>query len=185
MPFKGGKKKKRFKKNNLNDFKRPLLFKEEGQEYAKVTKLLGGCWLSAICHDNKIRLCHIRGKMRKRDWIEVGDIVLIGLREFENDRADIVHKYKVDEVNTLKSLKKLNVENFGIEAKHKEEKNDDGFDFGTEATKDYSDLFNTDNMESNNVEDGGVDNELCDSDVSGGFLNPREHENDNDFDFLN
>ena len=35
----------------------------------------------------------IRGKMRKRVWINVGNFVLITDREFEKGKVDIVHKY--------------------------------------------------------------------------------------------
>ena len=33
--------------------------------------------------DGVKRLCHIRGKMRKKVWVNVGDIVLLGLREYQ------------------------------------------------------------------------------------------------------
>ena len=26
-------------------------------------------------------------------WVETGDIVLVSLREYEDDKADIIHKY--------------------------------------------------------------------------------------------
>jgi hypothetical protein len=35
-------------------------------EYAQVTKMLGYCMLEAMCFDDIKRLCHIRGKLRKR-----------------------------------------------------------------------------------------------------------------------
>ena len=49
-------------------------------EYAQVTRMLGNGRLEAFCFDGVNRLCHIRGKLRKRVWIGVGDIVLLGLR---------------------------------------------------------------------------------------------------------
>ena len=33
-----------------------LIFREEGQQYAEVTKMLGNCWLEAKCSDAKKRL---------------------------------------------------------------------------------------------------------------------------------
>ena len=41
------------------------------------------------------RLAHIRGKMRKKVWVNAGDIVLIGLREYQDAKCDVIHKYKV------------------------------------------------------------------------------------------
>lgn len=42
------------------------MFKEDGQEYAQVTKMLGNGRLEAMCFDGVKRLCHIRGKLRKK-----------------------------------------------------------------------------------------------------------------------
>jgi translation initiation factor 1A len=49
--------------------------------------MLGNGRLEAACFDGKTRLCHIRGKMRKKVWVNQGDIVLIGLRDFEASAA--------------------------------------------------------------------------------------------------
>jgi len=47
-------------------------------------------------------MCHIRGKMRKKVWINTGDIILIGLRDYQDDRADVILKYSPDEARKLK-----------------------------------------------------------------------------------
>ena len=62
---KGGKNRRRGKNENEND-KRELVFKEDGQEYAQVVKMLGNGRLEANCFDGTSRLCHIRGKLRKK-----------------------------------------------------------------------------------------------------------------------
>jgi translation initiation factor 1A len=46
-------------------------------------RMLGQGRLEAQCMDGVKRLCHIRGKMRKKVWVNVGDIVLLGLREYQ------------------------------------------------------------------------------------------------------
>lgn len=63
--------------------------------------------LEAHCFDGKKRLCHIRGKMRKRVWVNQGDIVLIGLRDFQDGKADVILKYSADEARNLKNMKEL------------------------------------------------------------------------------
>jgi len=99
---KGGKNRRRGK--NENDLmKRELIFKEDGQEYAQVTKMLGNGRLEAMCFDGTKRLCHIRGKLRKKVWINTTDIILLGLREFQDGRADVILKYTADEARNLKS----------------------------------------------------------------------------------
>ncbi len=88
---------------------------EEGQLYARVTKILGSCNLIVYCNDNYKRLAHIRGKLRKRVWINVGDIVLVTTREFEEkaaetldpelnkmERCDVIAKYDHDMWGRLK-----------------------------------------------------------------------------------
>lgn len=113
----GGKNRRRGKNEN-DDEKRELVFKEDGQgrssaslpcckpltsyatkEYAQVTKMLGNGRLQAQCFDGETRLAHIRGKMRKKVWINQGDIILISLREFQDDKADVIVKYTVEEVS--------------------------------------------------------------------------------------
>merc|ERR1711935_658870 len=127
---KGGKNRRRGKADGDN--KRELIFKEDGQEYAQVTRMLGNGRLEAFCFDGVNRLCHIRGKLRKRVWIGVGDIVLLGFREFQDQKADIILKYDGDEARSLKSYNELpeTVQiNAGAEALEGEEFGDDNFDF--------------------------------------------------------
>lgn len=75
---KGGKNRRRGK--NESEEKRELNTKTSGQgsgavrlvnnlEYGQVIRMLGNGRLEAFCFDGKTRLCHIRGKMRKRQWV--------------------------------------------------------------------------------------------------------------------
>jgi len=89
--------------SRLQDVKRELLFKEDGQEYAMITQNLGNGRFNASCFDGRTRLVHVRGNMRLKIWIKRDDIVLIGLRSFQDDRADIIHVYLPEEVRELKS----------------------------------------------------------------------------------
>ncbi len=52
--------------------------------------MLGNGRLEAHCFDDVKRLCHIRGKMRKRTWVNQGDIVLVGLRDYQDVKADVI-----------------------------------------------------------------------------------------------
>jgi translation initiation factor 1A len=83
----------------------------EGQMYGRIIKLLGGCNAIVYCNDNKERLCHIRGTMRKKVWLATGDIVLISLRDLDRtgntplskiDRGDICAKYEKELHKKLK-----------------------------------------------------------------------------------
>lgn len=49
----------------------------EGQVLGRVVQIMGGGWLHVQCEDDKLRNCRIRGKIRKRMWIRIDDVVLI------------------------------------------------------------------------------------------------------------
>ena len=98
---KGGKSFKR-QKSKREDVNTQIEFKDHGQEYGQVTKMLGNGRVRVSCFDNKERLGIIRGKMRKRVWIEIGDVILISLRDFQDDKADVIGKYSSEEARYLK-----------------------------------------------------------------------------------
>mmetsp|Transcript_14245 Transcript_14245/g.32789 ORF Transcript_14245/g.32789 Transcript_14245/m.32789 type:complete len:143 (-) Transcript_14245:929-1357(-) len=87
--------------------KKELLFKEEFQEYGQIIKMLGNGRCDTYCFDGVRRLCHIRGKMRKKVWINTGDIVLVSLRNFQDNKGDIIHKYSPDESRKLRAFGEL------------------------------------------------------------------------------
>lgn len=64
--------------------------------------MLGNGRAECFCYDGITRLGHIRGKMRKKVWVTAGDIVLVGKRDFQDDKVDIIHKYNGDEARKLK-----------------------------------------------------------------------------------
>uniref|UniRef100_A0A7E4URC9 Eukaryotic translation initiation factor 4C n=1 Tax=Panagrellus redivivus TaxID=6233 RepID=A0A7E4URC9_PANRE len=100
---KGGKNRRRGKNEN-DGLKRELQRKDgDEQAYAQVQKMLGNGRLLAFCFDGQTRMCHIRGKLRKKVWINTGDIVLVGLRQYQKDKADVILKYTPEEARLLKN----------------------------------------------------------------------------------
>ena len=81
--------------------RRELIYKEDGQQYAEVQKALGDGRFTMQCFDNISRIGKIRGKDHRRMWIGVGDLILISLRDFEDEKADIIHKYSTEEARSL------------------------------------------------------------------------------------
>jgi translation initiation factor 1A len=69
--------------------------------------MLGNGRLEATCFDGTKRLCHIRGKLRKKVWINGGDIILVGLRDYQDGKADVILKYSADEARNLKAYGEL------------------------------------------------------------------------------
>jgi translation initiation factor 1A len=86
---------------------KPIVYKEFGQDYAQVKRLLGGCHLEATCFsDGTVRLCHIRGQLRNKIWIYKDDIILISMRDFE-EKADVLHRYKLFEARYLQKFNEI------------------------------------------------------------------------------
>lgn len=78
--------------------------KTEGQMYAIVQDMLGNGRLNAICEDDELRVCRIRGSMRKfagKVIIERGDLILVAVRDFEPDKADVIHKYSAEDIQYI------------------------------------------------------------------------------------
>ena len=124
-----GVKKKKSSQDSYKE-KRELVFKDKDQEYAQILKMLGNGRCDAYCFDGVRRLCHIRGKMRKRIWINVGDIVLIGKRVFQDEKGDIIQKYFPEEAKNLKDYGELPLNIFINDGKivQNEANNEDFFD---------------------------------------------------------
>lgn len=60
----------------------------QGQMLGRVLKKLGDRRFRIFCNDNKERICKLCGSMRKSDWVDEGALVIIGVRELSNARAD-------------------------------------------------------------------------------------------------
>lgn len=69
--------------------------------------MLGNGRLDASCFDGVQRLAHIRGKLRKKVWINQGDIILLSLRDYQDDKGDVILKYSADEARSLKAYGEL------------------------------------------------------------------------------
>lgn len=67
-------------------------------------KLLGYDRIMVRCQDGATRLCRIRGKMKRKVWIRVNDVVLISPWDFQTaERGDIVWRYKSNQADWLRS----------------------------------------------------------------------------------
>jgi len=66
-------------------------------------KLLGYDRILVKCQDGHERLCRIRGKMKRRVWIRVGDVVLVSPWDFQSDkRGDIFWRYTRSQAEWLR-----------------------------------------------------------------------------------
>lgn len=76
---------------------------KEGEVLGLVELMLGSDKLRVQCDDGKERIVRIPGKLRKRVWIRVGDIILIQPWKVMTDiRADVIWRYTRTQANWLK-----------------------------------------------------------------------------------
>ena len=95
-------------KKREKNLERELLLPGEGEVIGIIEQLMGYDKAMVRCSDGYTRLCRIPGRMRKRVWMRPGDIVLIGIWDFQpKKRGDILHKYSREEIKQLESKKLL------------------------------------------------------------------------------
>ena len=78
--------------------------------YAYVIKLLGNCRVLVLCDNGTEAVGVIRGSMRrfnKRVLIETGDILAVSMRDFQDNKVDIVHKYNAEQCKILINNKEI------------------------------------------------------------------------------
>lgn len=82
---------------------RVLVYPSENDVVGVVQKLLGFDRVLVKCQDGHVRICRIRGKMKRRTWIREGDIVLVSPWDFQSDeRGEIFHRYTANQVDDLR-----------------------------------------------------------------------------------
>ena len=124
----------------------------------------------------KSRICHVRGSMRKRIWINLNDLVLVSLRDFQDDKADIMYKYESYEINDLKhkndlpdlgELAEENIE-FGnmMPSNSEDEEEENEYSEKSNYKQNYDKKYNMNELEDDNggYEYGMFNNESYDND---------------------
>ncbi len=76
--------------------------RENEEMLAIIDQKLGGPHLRVICEDGKERLARIPGRLQRRVWFRVGDVVIIKLWEYRKDRCDVIYKYTAAQVDRLR-----------------------------------------------------------------------------------
>ena len=107
----GGKKHRRGKNIDITD---KVDIPSEEQYFGFVSKILGNGFMNInyyvpisggkdeVIWEKKERKGKIRGKMLKRIWININDIVLITEREFDKNTVDIITKLSLANIDYLK-----------------------------------------------------------------------------------
>jgi len=73
------------------------------EQFGLITQLVGGFHIKALCEDGQERICRIPGKMKKRIWMRLNDIVILKLWDFQPIKADIVWRFTEVQAHHLKN----------------------------------------------------------------------------------
>jgi translation initiation factor 1A len=75
----------------------------QGEVLGVIEAMLGADKLRVNCDDGNMRICRIPGRLRKRVWMNVGDLVLIQPWIVQaNERGDVIFRYTSTQANWLK-----------------------------------------------------------------------------------
>lgn len=87
---------------------------KEGEMLGIVELMLGSDKLRVQCDDGRERIVRIPGKLRKRVWIRVGDLIVIRPWKVMSDRrADVIWRYTRTQARWLQRkgyLKSISIE---------------------------------------------------------------------------
>jgi len=61
--------------------------------FALAEQILGGRRVTVLCEDGETRLARIPGKMRRRQWVREGDLIIVWPWDFQDSKADVKHRY--------------------------------------------------------------------------------------------
>lgn len=79
----------------------PLPKKNKNELFAIAERLMGGSRIHVICEDGKARLARIPGKMKRRQRVRAGDLLIIKPWEIQDEKADIVYRYRRTQASSL------------------------------------------------------------------------------------
>ena len=101
--------------------------------FALADQILGGRRVSVLCEDGETRLARIPGKMRRRQWVREGDLIIVWPWDFQDSKADVKHRYTKTQSMYLsrKGVLPDDVDVFGMNVTQHDDDDDDDDIFGT------------------------------------------------------
>ena len=71
----------------------PLPNRKVNEMFAIADQILGGRRVKAVCEDGDSRLARIPGKMRRRQWVREGDLIVVQPWDFQDEKANVCMRY--------------------------------------------------------------------------------------------
>ncbi|MGB1568000.1 MAG: translation initiation factor eIF-1A, partial [Candidatus Poseidoniaceae archaeon] len=142
---------------------------------------LGGRRVTVLCADGETRMARIPGKMRRRQWVREGDLIIVWPWDFQDSKADVKHRYTKTQAMYLSRKQVLPevVDMFGMnsrsddddigddlfglsDAPEEVEVADDDVDdmFGSDDDDDVDDMFGSDDDDVDDMFGSDADEEV-------------------------
>ena len=88
--------------NEPNDIENPeeeyirlrLPNKRNNEMFAIADRLMGGSRITVVCADGKSRMARIPGRMKRKQRVRAGDLVIIKPWDIQDEKADIIFRYR-------------------------------------------------------------------------------------------
>ena len=102
--------------------------KKINEMFAIADQILGGRRVRAVCEDGESRLARIPGKMRRRQWVREGDLIIVWPWDFQDSKADVKHRYTKTQAMYLsrKGVLPSEVDLFGMNTQADDFDDEDG-----------------------------------------------------------
>lgn len=68
--------------------------KKKNEIFAIADRLMGGSRINVVCADGKSRMARIPGRMKRKQRVRAGDLVIIKPWEIQDEKADIIFRYR-------------------------------------------------------------------------------------------
>jgi translation initiation factor 1A len=90
-------------RNNQDEYIRmPLPKRKNNEMFGVVNQRLGASRMNVACEDGKTRIARIPGgKKRKIKRIQNGDLVIVAPWDIQDEKADVIYKYRKSQVKIL------------------------------------------------------------------------------------
>tara|TARA_A100001037_G_C14987833_1_gene561106 strand:+ start:120 stop:641 length:522 start_codon:yes stop_codon:yes gene_type:complete len=96
--------------------------------FAIAEQILGGRRVTVLCADGETRMARIPGKMRRRQWVREGDLIIVWPWDFQDSKADVKHRYTKTQAMYLsrKGVLPSDVDVFGMNTQADDFDDEDG-----------------------------------------------------------
>ena len=93
------------------DIRKGMMYPNKNDILGIVIKNYGQTRMNIKCQDGQMRICRVRGKMKKRVWVREGDVVLVSPWDFQSaEKGDIIFRYTNNQAFMLRDKGYLNIE---------------------------------------------------------------------------